>query len=62
MRDRTDLGQEGKGSVKCFCKSGNEFSGSVLGKKFLDQSKEYHEIPNLFSLTIAGYLTAVHQV
>ena len=54
MTDRFDLGQGWKGSVKCFCKSGIEFSGSVKGKKFLGQSQE--------TLTIAGYLTAVYQV
>jgi len=25
VSDQVDLGQEGKGSVKCFCKSSNEF-------------------------------------
>jgi len=47
--------------MEAFLYKRQSISGSVKGKKFLDQSKENHESPNLFSLPIAGYRTAVYQ-
>ena len=44
VSDRVHLSQEGNASVRHFCEHGNELSGSVKGRKFLDRPNEYQPV------------------